>query len=141
MVTVCPSQFATRRTLFHVLVGCGLFFFKAKDGIRDSSVTGVQTCALPIYPACRSVDYGVHRSMRISTKFLACVCIATGTLFAGGVAAQNSPAAPPKPQTPPSVNEMTRITIEETGGEKNDPVEKASPHVKFIVEHSIEKDK
>src|SRR5690349_8497537 len=24
MVTVCPSQFATRRTLFHVLVGCGL---------------------------------------------------------------------------------------------------------------------
>src|SRR5258708_7147080 len=26
MVTVCPSQFATRRTLFHVLVGCGLTF-------------------------------------------------------------------------------------------------------------------
>src|SRR5256714_15437681 len=23
MVTVCPSQFATRRTLFHVLAGCG----------------------------------------------------------------------------------------------------------------------
>src|SRR4029077_21291155 len=28
------------------------FFFQAEDGIRDSSVTGVQTCALPIYP-CR----------------------------------------------------------------------------------------
>src|SRR5260370_27802153 len=26
------------------------FFFQAEDGIRDSSVTGVQTCALPIYP-------------------------------------------------------------------------------------------
>src|SRR5882762_4583797 len=25
------------------------FFFQAKDGIRDSSVTGVQTCALPIW--------------------------------------------------------------------------------------------
>src|SRR5467141_2389088 len=24
MVTVCPSQFGTRRTLFHVLGGCGL---------------------------------------------------------------------------------------------------------------------
>src|SRR5437879_11662177 len=24
------------------------FFFKAEDGIRDTSVTGVQTCALPI---------------------------------------------------------------------------------------------
>src|SRR5207237_352648 len=26
--TVCPSQFATRRTLFHVLVGCGLLMLK-----------------------------------------------------------------------------------------------------------------
>src|SRR5260370_6510567 len=27
---------------------CLFFFFQAEDGIRDSSVTGVQTCALPI---------------------------------------------------------------------------------------------
>src|SRR3712207_9468385 len=26
------------------------FFFQAEDGIRDIGVTGVQTCALPIYP-------------------------------------------------------------------------------------------
>src|SRR5690554_706640 len=26
------------------------FFFQAEDGIRDADVTGVQTCALPIYP-------------------------------------------------------------------------------------------
>src|SRR2546425_10811632 len=26
------------------------FFFQAEDGIRDKLVTGVQTCALPIYP-------------------------------------------------------------------------------------------
>src|SRR5207245_5704982 len=25
-----------------------LFFFQAEDGIRDATVTGVQTCALPI---------------------------------------------------------------------------------------------
>src|SRR5437764_15468609 len=25
-----------------------MFFFQAEDGIRDTSVTGVQTCALPI---------------------------------------------------------------------------------------------
>src|SRR5207249_7689391 len=25
------------------------FFFQAEDGIRDRNVTGVQTCALPIY--------------------------------------------------------------------------------------------
>src|SRR5947209_10990914 len=27
------------------------FFFQAEDGIRDIGVTGVQTCALPIYEA------------------------------------------------------------------------------------------
>src|SRR5437762_9947527 len=26
-----------------------IFFFQAEDGIRDTSVTGVQTCALPIW--------------------------------------------------------------------------------------------
>src|SRR2546430_4573982 len=26
------------------------FFFQAEDGIRDLTVTGVQTCALPIFP-------------------------------------------------------------------------------------------
>src|ERR1041385_4539924 len=30
---------------------CIFFFFQAEDGIRDVAVTGVQTCALPIYGA------------------------------------------------------------------------------------------
>src|SRR2546430_14899284 len=29
------------------------FFFQAEDGIRDLTVTGVQTCALPILDRCR----------------------------------------------------------------------------------------
>src|SRR5438876_9483436 len=28
---------------------CRIFFFQAEDGIRDGRVTGVQTCALPIW--------------------------------------------------------------------------------------------
>src|SRR4030066_1897212 len=36
-----------------VPVVCIVFFFQAEDGIRDSSVTGVQTCALPICYFCR----------------------------------------------------------------------------------------
>src|SRR5256885_6254102 len=28
------------------------FFFQAEDGIRDYKVTGVQTCALPIFACC-----------------------------------------------------------------------------------------
>ena len=31
----------------------GDFFFQAEDGIRDHCVTGVQTCALPIYFSLR----------------------------------------------------------------------------------------
>src|SRR2546430_13406486 len=36
----------------HVFRGCicWIFFFQAEDGIRDLTVTGVQTCALPIFP-------------------------------------------------------------------------------------------
>src|SRR5712692_4079944 len=32
------------------------FFFQAEDGIRDGTVTGVQTCALPISTTQRTVD-------------------------------------------------------------------------------------
>src|SRR2546430_7971848 len=40
------------------LVCLFFFFFQAEDGIRDLTVTGVQTCALPISP------YGVDRPAR-----------------------------------------------------------------------------
>src|SRR5439155_6596058 len=40
-----------------------VFFFQAEDGIRDGHVTGVQTCALPIY-----VGYiGVQRNLGAGT--------------------------------------------------------------------------
>src|SRR2546430_3388602 len=32
------------------------FFFQAEDGIRDLTVTGVQTCALPIYTGEPNLD-------------------------------------------------------------------------------------
>src|SRR5688572_32110305 len=35
-----------------------VFFFQAEDGIRDLTVTGVQTCALPIsVTACEATAY------------------------------------------------------------------------------------
>src|SRR5207253_5971507 len=54
-------QLAPRiRRRSHILKLSIFFFFQAEDGIRDGHVTGVQTCALPIYsspafsgPACR----------------------------------------------------------------------------------------
>src|SRR5260221_8503712 len=44
------------------------FFFQAEDGIRDHCVTGVQTCALPIY-CCRNPRMSlVYHSMSLSTS-------------------------------------------------------------------------
>src|SRR5207253_11415113 len=36
------------------------FFFQAEDGIRDGHVTGVQTCALPIFLTPILTDFGKY---------------------------------------------------------------------------------
>src|SRR2546429_4712682 len=43
------------------------FFFQAEDGIRDVAVTGVQTCALPIYEE----HYGLEKVKERILEFLA----------------------------------------------------------------------
>src|SRR5262249_59188248 len=43
-----------------------LFFFQAEDGIRDWSVTGVQTCALPIYIVDPEQDHDVLSQPAVS---------------------------------------------------------------------------
>src|SRR5437016_9508525 len=50
---VVEGAYYLNRIVFLVMlvfrcVSCVVFFFQAEDGIRDWSVTGVQTCALPI---------------------------------------------------------------------------------------------
>src|SRR5690625_3872702 len=37
-----------------------VFFFQAEDGIRDGHVTGVQTCALPIFSEVVETEFGFH---------------------------------------------------------------------------------
>src|SRR5688572_32930393 len=46
------------------------FFFQAEDGIRDLTVTGVQTCALPIYNATLVVvgDVATRDTLRSIAK-------------------------------------------------------------------------
>src|SRR2546427_11365509 len=47
--------------------GIFFFFFQAEDGIRDLTVTGVQTCALPISSSRRRARR-VFRRLRDSTS-------------------------------------------------------------------------
>src|SRR5215210_6253310 len=51
------------------VVSCVFFFFQAEDGIRDTSVTGVQTCALPI-SAARDVLQRQGRRLMVVTPTL-----------------------------------------------------------------------
>ena len=73
------------------MMGCGVFFFlfflfvflffffQAEDGIRDRLVTGVQTCALPIYEEFEEnlsefsknfVPNGAENSAKIAAQIL-----------------------------------------------------------------------
>src|SRR5260370_40484904 len=52
------------------------FFFQAEDGIRDSSVTGVQTCALPISPC--SIFIGMHARKNEELRKLALAWLGVG---------------------------------------------------------------
>src|SRR5437763_15674532 len=46
------------------------FFFQAEDGIRDTSVTGVQTCALPILAGqvwmWSTPEYGIPAAPKVT---------------------------------------------------------------------------
>src|SRR2546430_6727555 len=83
------SQQQVISSVSHWLLGCGLFvcffFFQAEDGIRDLTVTGVQTCALPI-----SVS-AAHRG-----RLRGSVLDGEGHLYGGAATApQAQPAAEP----------------------------------------------
>src|SRR3989475_9872356 len=41
------------------------FFFQAEDGIRDLTVTGVQTCALPISTKTKDITGGLPRVVEL----------------------------------------------------------------------------
>src|SRR2546430_3023344 len=57
MCVLCAGCMKSSRSLPDGLACIDLlvffFFFQAEDGIRDLTVTGVQTCALPISPPAR----------------------------------------------------------------------------------------
>src|SRR2546429_7081965 len=61
------------------------FFFQAEDGIRDVAVTGVQTCALPIYRSSRTA-WRIRRDPCLVESH---VSYGSGLLFYPGIPAWN----------------------------------------------------
>src|SRR5207248_6060171 len=70
------------------------FFFQAEDGIRDRTVTGVQTCALPI---CNTFDQdGCDSNCRLELGYLCSdgeptICYYSGDCSVPGVICSASP--------------------------------------------------
>src|SRR5256885_11730510 len=61
---ICIRQWTDWHTVRLVCAGV-VFFFQAEDGIRDYKVTGVQTCALPIFARYVGRARGsLHREIR-----------------------------------------------------------------------------
>src|SRR2546422_7669911 len=54
---ISQARIRTRATL------ASFFFFQAEDGIRDVAVTGVQTCALPIWWQAQKTGIGVQQKV------------------------------------------------------------------------------
>src|SRR5262249_54947597 len=78
-------------TLLGRRYNCGvndLFFFQEEDGIRDWSVTGVQTCALPISTTARSTEPTRRRS-----------CEASRTSWSGATSPPSSRSRPASQRT------------------------------------------
>src|SRR5207244_10328213 len=64
-----------------------VFFFQAEDGIRDDLVTGVQTCALPIFAtSIREVWIDVRdeslRATRVVDRLLILTCVSLAATIA-----------------------------------------------------------
>src|SRR5687767_15495827 len=70
--------------------GNNVFFFQAEDGIRDKLVTGVQTCALPIFPS-RSWSVAANGSLRMTAVS------STSSVFFRGSTSSWSSTRPPRP--------------------------------------------
>src|SRR5206468_6072311 len=63
-------------------------FFQAEDGIRDLIVTGVQTCALPIYAQAPRRYFRASDCLRAKRGF----CIPKAALLAAGARCLGIPA-------------------------------------------------
>src|SRR5687768_17726383 len=69
--TINPDTNKIPKQLYHCYLNSFNFFFQAEDGIRGVAVTGVQTCALPIWNADPETAFstaGIRRCRRTGNR-------------------------------------------------------------------------
>src|SRR5207245_8709695 len=74
------------------------FFFQAEDGIRDATVTGVQTCALPI--SCTTAVASTPSTPGISTSI---------STTSGSTESMSPPTSAPSAASPTTDRKSTRL--------------------------------
>ena len=74
--------------------------------------------------------------MRVS-RLVAVTALGLALLVPNTIGAQDQTPPPNKTQ----LDQMARITVEVTGGEKSTPVENASVYLKYVEERKLRKDK
>src|SRR2546430_7015469 len=70
-VVFCRCIYLFCRLICFCIIYFFFFFFQAEDGIRDLTVTGVQTCALPICPCSRSSTGAACRTCESTPRITA----------------------------------------------------------------------
>src|SRR5207237_5673407 len=91
------------------------FFFQAEDGIRDSSVTGVQTCALPI-------------SSRGWPPVVRANC-----------ASPSAPARPTPPRAPPSCSPRSSVPNGSSPARSEEHTSELQSHLNLVCRLLLEK--
>src|SRR5436190_15540189 len=96
------------------IVGEYVFFFQAEDGIRDHCVTGVQTCALPIYVG----GVGAVRVLLVMQSLDAAMRLRPKRRLLGGGVRLQTEQDPnrPNPTYIPAAEAAARWFAERTGG-------------------------
>src|SRR5256884_1318646 len=78
------------------------FFFQAEDGIRDVAVTGVQTCALPIFSRHQGIRAHCSKYQRLDRVNAHVRTLTVGGKAAGRKPTTASPAGPRSIDSTPS---------------------------------------
>src|SRR5699024_12067450 len=107
-----------------------VFFFQAVDGIRDRSVTGVQTCALPISAAQSGSCTGRGRSSPPTTSATSTASSPTTDLATGPRTSREHYAGPVTSADRKSVVKGKRPEHQESSATKKEKHRKTAQHVR-----------